>query len=83
MSADVNVGRGLMPAFQPMIRERQADTLPVGLEHAGPCAEPTMRGVAASLRQDSAAVAAAMEQVWSNGQVEGRIPRLKLITRQM
>jgi transposase len=30
-----------------------------------------MRGFAAGLKQDYAAVAAAMEQVWSNGQVEG------------
>jgi len=28
-----------------------------------------MRGIAASLGQDYAAVAAAMEQAWSNGQV--------------
>jgi transposase len=42
-----------------------------------------MRGFAAGLRQDYAAVAAAMEQVWSNGPVEGQITRLKLIKRQM
>jgi transposase len=75
--------RGLMQAFQKMLRERQADMLPVWLEQAGPCAEPIMRGFAASLRQASAAVAAAMEQVWSHGQVEGQITRLKLIKRQM
>jgi transposase len=83
ISAGVKVVRGLMQAFQQMIRERQADTLPVWLEQAGQCAEPTMRGFAASLRQDYAAVAAAMEQMWSNGQVEGQITRLKLIKRQM
>jgi transposase len=83
ISADVRVMRGLMQAFQKMLRERQADMLPVWLEQAGPCAEPIMRGFAASLRQASAAVAAAMEQVWSHGQVEGQITRLKLIKRQM
>jgi len=80
-SAAVKVMRGLRQALQQMIRERQADALPAWLEQAGPCAEPTMRGVAAGLGQDEAAVVAAMEQVWSHGQVEGQITRLKLITR--
>jgi transposase len=72
-----------MQALQPMIRVRQADTLPVWLEQAEPWAVPTMRGFAASLRQDDTAVAAALEQVWSHGQVEGQMTRLTLITRQM
>jgi transposase len=72
-----------MQPLRQMIRERQADTLPVWLEQAGQCAEPTMRSFTASLWQDDAAVAAAMAQVWSNGQVEGQMTRLKLIKRQM
>jgi transposase len=83
ISADVKVVRGLMQAFQRMIRERQVDAWPAWLEQAEQCAVPVMRGSAASLRQDYAAIAAAMEQVWSNGQVEGQITRLKLIERQM
>jgi transposase len=69
--------------LQRMIRERQADALSAWLEQAEQCAVPTKRGFAAGLRQDYAAVAAAMEQVWSNGQVEGQITKLKLIKRQM
>jgi transposase len=83
ISADIKVVRGLIHTFQQMIRERQADALPAWLEQAEQCAVPTMRGFAAGLRQDYAAVAAAMEQVWSNGQVEGQITKLKLIKRQM
>ena len=35
----------------------------------------------AGLRRDEAAVAAALELPWSQGQVEGQIHRLKLIKR--
>jgi transposase len=83
LSTDIKVVRGLLHTLQQMIRERQADALPAWLEQAEQCAVPVMRGFAASLRQDCAAVAAAMKQRWSNGQVEGQITRLKLITRQM
>ena len=43
---------------------------------------PEMRRFAAGIRQDYAAVAAALAYEWSNGQVEGQINRLKLIKRQ-
>jgi transposase len=82
-NADIKVVHGLIHTFQQMIRERQADALPAWLEQATQCAVPTMRGFAVGLKQDYAAVTAAMEQVWSNGQVEGQITRLKLIKRQM
>jgi transposase len=83
ISTDVKVVHDLMHAFQQMIRERQVHALPAWLEQAEQCAVPEMRAFAAGLRQDYAAVAAAMEQVWSNGQVEGQITKLKLIKRQM
>jgi len=35
------------------------------------------------LLKDRAAVAAAITNIWSNGQTEGQITRLKLIKRQM
>ncbi|MCS3830027.1 transposase [Salinibacter ruber] len=38
---------------------------------------------AAGLRQDYAAVRAALSEPWSNGQAEGQINRLKMIKRQM
>ncbi len=40
-------------------------------------------GFAASLRQDEAAVRAAMTEPWSNGAVEGKVNRLKLIKRSI
>ncbi len=42
-----------------------------------------LRGFAAGLRQDKAAVRAAMGEPWSNGPVEGQVNRLKLIKRSM
>jgi transposase len=41
------------------------------------------RNFAEGLRQDEAAVRAAMTYQWSNGMVEGHVNRLKLIKRQM
>ena len=38
---------------------------------------------AAGLQKDLAAVLAAVETCWSNGQVEGQINRLKTLKRQM
>jgi transposase len=35
------------------------------------------------LREDEAAVQAAMEYDWSDGQVEGQVNRLKMVKRQM
>ena len=42
-----------------------------------------VRSFADSLRQDEAAVAAALIEPWSNGPVEGQVNRLKVIKRQM
>ena len=39
--------------------------------------------MAAGLRQDEAAVRAALTTPWSNGPVEGQVNRLKVIKRQM
>jgi len=38
---------------------------------------------AAHLARDEAAILAALQQPWSNGQVEGQVNRLKAIKRQM
>ena len=42
-----------------------------------------LRSFAAKLRQDEAAVRAAMIEPWSNGPVEEQVNRLKLIKRSM
>jgi transposase len=42
-----------------------------------------LRSFASGLRQDEAAVSAALTEAWSNGPVEGQVNRLKMIKRQM
>jgi transposase len=42
-----------------------------------------LRGFAIGLRRDWAAVSAALELPWSNGQTEGQVNKLKLLKRQM
>ena len=49
----------------------------------GPGVARELSGFAAGLKQDEAAVKAALSLEWSNGQVEGRVNRLKLLKRQM
>ena len=66
-----------------MIRERQADVLPAWLERAERSSVTEMKSFAIGIKQDYAAIAAALEHEWSNGQTEGQITRLKLIKRQM
>ncbi len=67
-------------AFAELLRRRH----PAGF---GPwlaeVATTELRGFAAGLRQDEAAVRAAMAELWSNGPVEGQVNRLKLIKRSM
>ncbi len=49
----------------------------------GPGVARELSGFAEGLKKDEAAVKAALSLEWSNGQVEGRINRLKLLKRQM
>jgi transposase len=44
---------------------------------------PEVKGFITGIQRDYEAVLAAIEQHWSNGQVEGQVHRLKLIKRQM
>ena len=66
-----------------MLREWQASGFPTWLENAEQSAVAELRSVATGMRQDAAAVTAALAYEGSNGQVEGQINTLKLITRQM
>ncbi len=69
--------------FARMARKQSKETLTEWLAkaEASSCAE--VRSFASGLRQDEAAVAAALTESWSNGPVEGQVNRLKLIKRQM
>lgn len=66
--------------FAAILRAGEPAALKPWLEEAS---KGDLRGFAAGLRQDEAAVQAAIEQPWSNGPVEGQVNRLKLIKRSM
>jgi transposase len=76
-------GLALAAEFAALIRKTAqssfADWL-AAVQRSG-CAE--VRSFAEGLRQDEAAVTAALTEAWSNGPVEGHVNRLKVIKRQM
>jgi len=71
--------RSLLSRFQAMIRERRPD-LDTWIETA---AHSLLASFANGIQKDRMAVAAALTEPWSNGQIEGQITRLKLVKRQM
>ena len=73
----------LTQAFTCIVRERQAERLDEWLQNASTSDFPTLHTFANSILRDYAAVHAALELPWSQGQVEGQITRLKLLKRQM
>ena len=69
--------------FQRMVREREADEFDDWLERCEASQIPEFRNLAKGIRKDYRAVKAALCSIWSNGQTEGHINRLKLLKRQM
>lgn len=67
-------------AFADLLRQNDPTGLTPWLEAA---AATDLGGFVAGLRQDEAAVRAAIVEPWSNGPVEGQVNRLKLIKRSM
>ncbi len=73
----------LVQQFVTMIKLRQVDQLDPWLSV---CASSRVRQIqtfAIGIQQDYAAIYAALETTWSNGQTEGQVNRLKFIKRQM
>lgn len=80
---DVAQAYPLVQTFQTMVRTRQAEQLDSWLEQAQASGVRELRRFALGLRQDYAAVRAALDYEWSQGQVEGQVNRLKQLKRQM
>jgi transposase len=80
---DVATAEALVQGFQILLREGRVEQLDGWLEQASACGVRELRRFALGLRQDYAAVRAALEYPWSQGQVEGQVNRLKQIKRQM
>jgi transposase len=72
--------RDLAMRFAAMVREKRGDAFEAWQADA---VGSELHSFANGVRQDEAAVKAALSLPWSNGQTEGQITRLKLIKRQM
>ena len=72
--------RNLMDRFHAMMRSNDAARLDPWIASAK---EGKLASFAAGVEADKDAIAAAITEPWSSGQVEGKINRLKLIKRQM
>lgn len=80
---EIGTAENLAQRFRDMVCNHKADDLDAWLESAETCGIPEFHGFAMGIRRDHAAVAAGIDQLWSNGQVEGQVHRLKLLKRQM
>ena len=72
--------RDAIAAFQDMIRRKANTELDAWLDRAK---GGLLAAFANGMTKDKAAVTAAIESIWSNGQTEGQICKLKLVKRQM
>jgi transposase len=79
---DLALAAELAQSFGRLLREHRPEALDSWLAQAESCGLRELRRFALSLRQDYAAVRAAVEEVWSQGPTEGHIQRLKLLKRQ-
>jgi transposase len=79
--ASIATAARLAGQFGRLIRERDVAGFDGWLQDAATSGVSELREFAKSLRRDYAAVRAALELPWSNGQLEGQINRLKLIKR--
>ena len=75
--------QSLAQEFVRIVKEQRPSELGAWLGRAEACALVEFQLFAAGLRQDLAAVTAALSSEWSNGQTEGQVNRLKTLKRQM
>ena len=73
----------LAQCFVTMVKQQEADKLESWLEDAMASGLHSFISFANGIRQDFAAVFNALSSIWSNGQVEGQVNRLKFIKRIM
>ncbi|HEY8598204.1 MAG TPA: ISL3 family transposase, partial [Thermomicrobiales bacterium] len=77
----IAVAAALATRFLALLRDRRREDLDPWLADAANGELVEFRRFAAGLQRDAAAVRAALEQDWSNGQLEGQINRVKMIKR--
>lgn len=80
---EVEMAIDLAQSFAMLVRQHLDESLDPWLERAKTSSLAAFRSFAAGIRRDYAAVRAALSLLWSNGQVEGQVNRLKFLKRQM
>jgi transposase len=75
--------RRLVNSFRAMLRWRRSGRLLAWIEKATSSGFSFVAQYAKGLRRELEGVAVSIASIWSNGQVEGQINRLKVIKRQM
>lgn len=80
---EVNTAAEMALGFSKMVKERLADSFDDWLMQSERSSVGELKRFAVNLRRDYAAVKAALTEIWSNGQTEGQVHRLKLVKRQM
>ena len=73
----------LAQQFRQVFKDRDSTALKSWLAKSVASDIPELKRFVAGVQRDYDAVVAAVEQEWSNGQVEGQVHRLKLLKRQM
>jgi transposase len=73
----------LAQQFRTMVQSHQSSALDLWLDACATSGITDLVTFAAGIRQDEAAVRAALKTHWSNGQTEGQVNRLKFLKRQM
>jgi transposase len=79
----LRAAQDLAVEFGRLLKRRDVAALEPWLARAIASEHPEFRDFAAGLRRDQAAVEAAIREIWSNGQTEGQITKLKMLKRQM
>ena len=82
-ASDIELAYTLAQQFSLMVKQRKPTLLDDWLMQCVQSGLAELQTFAAGLRQEYAAIRAALTEAWSNGQLEGQVNRLKLIKRQM
>jgi transposase len=82
-SQEIQTAKNLTDKFYELIKNGKVESLKEWLMQAAESGIAELESFAKGIKQDFAAVKAAIETEWSNGQVEGQVNRLKTIKRAM
>ena len=72
----ISQAQKLVEEYQSIVRQREVGKFVNWIEKYKESLIPAFKGFVAGLQRDLAAVTAALEYEWSNGQVEGQLNRL-------